>query len=198
MDKIALKTEDLTLPVLARLGRLEYRLCITINRLSRRQAMHRLFRTVSRLGDGVFWYCLMAALALLGGEVGREAALRMGIAGLGGLIEGADRRALDGRQILVDRGGWGRRSTRCGRSCGGRRRRGGGSHLHRHRESDVAAFFGHPLAENDAIVAALKFDLVQVELVHQFDELLEMVQIKWTTGGCGFTRHFDVLCVESG
>ncbi|HTN32002.1 MAG TPA: phosphatase PAP2 family protein [Pseudomonas sp.] len=86
MDKITLKTEDLTLPILARLGRLEYRLCITINRLSRRQAMHRLFRTVSRLGDGVFWYCLMAALALFAGEAGREAALRMGIAGLSGLL----------------------------------------------------------------------------------------------------------------
>lgn len=85
MNKITLE-QDLTLPILARLGRLEYRLCIGINRLSGWRLLHGMFRTVSRLGDGVFWYCLMAALALFGGEAGREAALRMGIAGLAGLL----------------------------------------------------------------------------------------------------------------
>ena len=40
------------------------------------------FGTVSRLGDGVFWYCLMSAFALIGGSEGRWTALYMAIAGL--------------------------------------------------------------------------------------------------------------------
>lgn len=67
-----------------RLGMLEHRLCIAFNRTSRRQAVHVLFRTVSRLGDGIFWYSLMAAVALTQ-PAGWKCALQMGLTSLVGL-----------------------------------------------------------------------------------------------------------------
>jgi undecaprenyl-diphosphatase len=44
--------------------------CVRVNRVSRRPWPRGLFRAVSRLGDGVFWYALMLALALGGGGRG--------------------------------------------------------------------------------------------------------------------------------
>jgi len=43
------------------------------------------FRAVSRLGNGVFWYALMAALAAGGGRIGAYTTLQMAIAGSIGL-----------------------------------------------------------------------------------------------------------------
>lgn len=68
-----------------RLDALEHRLCISFNRTSRQQAVCLVFKAVSRLGDGVFWYALMGALALIGGVEGRVAALQMGLTSLVGL-----------------------------------------------------------------------------------------------------------------
>jgi undecaprenyl-diphosphatase len=45
-----------------------------------------LFRLVSRLGNGVFWYSVMLALGVTQGGAGLEAALRMLVAGLIGLV----------------------------------------------------------------------------------------------------------------
>lgn len=45
-----------------------------------------LFRLVSRLGNGVFWYLVMLALSVTQGRSGMEAALRMLIAGAIGLM----------------------------------------------------------------------------------------------------------------
>ena len=39
--------------------------CLRLNRASRFRSLRRLFRTVSRLGDGVFWYALMLALLVV-------------------------------------------------------------------------------------------------------------------------------------
>ncbi|MDT8409949.1 MAG: phosphatase PAP2 family protein [Wenzhouxiangellaceae bacterium] len=64
---------------------LERRLCILINRGSRHAAVGSFFAVVSRLGDGVVWYSLIAAIALTQGEAGRIAAVQMAIAGLIGL-----------------------------------------------------------------------------------------------------------------
>lgn len=60
----------------------EWRLCLMANRWGARQAIGQLFGIVSRLGDGVFWYVLILALALLGGEQGQHAALHMALVGL--------------------------------------------------------------------------------------------------------------------
>jgi undecaprenyl-diphosphatase len=60
----------------------EWRWCLRWNRWAARRALVGFFRIVSRLGDGVFWYALMAAVALVGGSGGRIAALHMGATGL--------------------------------------------------------------------------------------------------------------------
>lgn len=64
---------------------LEQQLCLRINALARHPGVRRLFAVVSRLGDGVFWYVLMAACAVGLGPAGRVAALQMGLAALLGV-----------------------------------------------------------------------------------------------------------------
>ena len=59
----------------------EQRLCIALNRWAARRACLRLFRIVSRLGDGAFWYGLIALLGAFGGGQGRRAALHMALLG---------------------------------------------------------------------------------------------------------------------
>jgi undecaprenyl-diphosphatase len=63
-------------------GSAERRLCLAMNRWCARRALRRLFGIVSRLGDGVFWYTLMAVLAVAGGMRGAVAALHMALTGL--------------------------------------------------------------------------------------------------------------------
>ena len=70
---------------LARFDQLERRACIAFNRSSRYRAIAQFFAAVSRLGDGVFWYSLMALLPLVHGAYGLRAAAVMAAAGLGGL-----------------------------------------------------------------------------------------------------------------
>jgi undecaprenyl-diphosphatase len=60
----------------------ERRLCVAMNRWGARQAFRRLFGIVSRLGDGVFWYALMAVLAVGGGSRGVIAAAHMALTGI--------------------------------------------------------------------------------------------------------------------
>lgn len=64
------------------IGSGERRLCLAMNRWGARRALTRLFRAISRLGDGVFWYWLMALLAAFGGLRGLHAAIHMAIVGL--------------------------------------------------------------------------------------------------------------------
>jgi undecaprenyl-diphosphatase len=71
----------------------EVRLCRRANHWGTRRAIARFFGIVSRLGDGVFWYVLMLALALFGGAKGQIAALQMALTGLvaAGLYRGLKR-----------------------------------------------------------------------------------------------------------
>lgn len=64
------------------LGGGDRRLCLAMNRWVARHALIRLFRLVSRLGDGMFWYALMAAIAVFGGTEGPRIALQMALTGL--------------------------------------------------------------------------------------------------------------------
>lgn len=52
---------DLTV---SRLQRYDEQLCVAMNAASRRAAVLQLFRAVSWLGNGIFWYALMLALLL--------------------------------------------------------------------------------------------------------------------------------------
>ena len=58
------------------------RLCRAASHWARRRGIHRFFGVISRLGNGVFWYGLMAVLAAFGGTRGVAAALQMLVTGL--------------------------------------------------------------------------------------------------------------------
>lgn len=66
---------------LARMSEFELRVCLRFNRASRRRSLRTLFRIVSRLGDGVFWYALMLALLLVYGRDAVPAVLHMLVVG---------------------------------------------------------------------------------------------------------------------
>ncbi|HMB37713.1 MAG TPA: phosphatase PAP2 family protein [Wenzhouxiangellaceae bacterium] len=70
---------------LARIRRLEHELCVTLNRSSRNRIVATFFAAVSRLGDGVVWYSLMALMALTQGDDGLRASAMMAISGLTGV-----------------------------------------------------------------------------------------------------------------
>jgi undecaprenyl-diphosphatase len=59
----------------------EWRWCARWNRWAAQRALVGFFRVVSRLGDGLFWYALIAALAFCGAR-GLMAALHMALTGL--------------------------------------------------------------------------------------------------------------------
>ena len=56
-------------------------LCLRANQLCSHQGALRYFAAVSRLGDGVFWYILIAALVLLDGMAGLKASLHLAATG---------------------------------------------------------------------------------------------------------------------
>ena len=60
----------------------ELRLCLHMNRFGARPNVRHGFALVSRLGDGVFWYTLMAALPVFGGLAGVHASLHLAFVGL--------------------------------------------------------------------------------------------------------------------
>lgn len=69
-----------------RLDRVDTGLCALLNSLSRSIPVRNLFRAVSRLGDGVIWYSLMALLPAFGGYEGLVVSLHMGFTALVGLL----------------------------------------------------------------------------------------------------------------
>jgi undecaprenyl-diphosphatase len=73
----------------------EVGLCRRCNRIQQLPPVGRLFAIVSRLGDGIFWYGLIALLPLLYGPGGATVALRMvACAGLGLVVYGTLKRRL--------------------------------------------------------------------------------------------------------
>jgi len=71
--------------MLARMDVAELALCRFVNRSTDLRVVRTSFRIVSRLGDGVFWYCLMALLPLAYGEAGARVTLQMALTALVGL-----------------------------------------------------------------------------------------------------------------
>ncbi|ARU55280.1 membrane-associated phospholipid phosphatase [Oleiphilus messinensis] len=65
-----------------RIDQAEFNLCRKANQIGRLPAVHRFFSIVSRLGDGVFWYCFILALPALFGIVGMTVSLLMIITGI--------------------------------------------------------------------------------------------------------------------
>jgi len=71
---------------LARIDRFEAPLCIWINQGAISRYCSGFFQRISRLGDGVFWYVVMALLPLLYGLQGVGTSLQMILAGAVGLV----------------------------------------------------------------------------------------------------------------
>jgi undecaprenyl-diphosphatase len=67
---------------LERLRLWDHALCIRFNGAVRIASLRRVFRLVSRLGDGVFWYSLMLALLAIGGVAALGPVARMAATGL--------------------------------------------------------------------------------------------------------------------
>ncbi|MDQ6647566.1 MAG: phosphatase PAP2 family protein [Pseudomonadota bacterium] len=65
---------------------LDRRVCVLANRWGARRAVGIFFGIISRLGDGVFWYALMAVLVLVAGQRGLAAAAHMATTGIAALL----------------------------------------------------------------------------------------------------------------
>ena len=65
-----------------RLREHEHAWCLSANRWGARHAVRSYFSMVSRLGDGAFWYALMAAVALFDGWRGLTAATHLAATGV--------------------------------------------------------------------------------------------------------------------
>lgn len=79
-------TVSRTAAVFNRVDAAEYKLCMHMNRGCRVSFVRKFFAVVSRLGDGVFWYTLMALFPMMDGLHGARISLRMVAAGVAGLL----------------------------------------------------------------------------------------------------------------
>lgn len=68
-----------------RISAFDAALCVACNRASHYRPICASFRTVSRIGDGVFWYALMAVLPVVYGAAALPVVARMLLAGVCGL-----------------------------------------------------------------------------------------------------------------
>jgi len=68
--------------VLEQIGRWDLQLCLRVNRVCRRMSWRLLFRCASVLGDGLFWYALMAALLVSGRDAAVLPVLHMMAVGI--------------------------------------------------------------------------------------------------------------------
>lgn len=68
-----------------RIGEADLALCLRLNQLSHRTLLRDIFRGVSRLGNGVFWYVLAAMLPLIYGAAAWPTVAKMTVVGVVGL-----------------------------------------------------------------------------------------------------------------
>lgn len=71
-------------PYLHRMHQLDSNMCVVVNHTSHYRMVRYSFRLVSRLGDGMFWYGLMAAMLFIKGNDGLLPVLHMALTGLTG------------------------------------------------------------------------------------------------------------------
>ncbi len=71
---------------LVRMHQLDTNLCLAFNCTSEYRIVRHVFRVISRLGDGVFWYGLMALLIATQGVQAVMPVLHMAVAGLTGTL----------------------------------------------------------------------------------------------------------------
>ena len=71
---------------LNRMHQFDSNVCVAVNHTSQYRLIRDCFRVASRLGDGVFWYGLMAGILLIKGAEGLVSVLHMAVAGLIGTL----------------------------------------------------------------------------------------------------------------
>lgn len=71
---------------LHRMQAVDSALCVKVSHTNQYRLIRDVFRVVSRLGDGVFWYTLMAAMLLTQQALSVQAVLHMALAGLSGTL----------------------------------------------------------------------------------------------------------------
>ena len=71
---------------LNRFQQMDSNMCVAFNRTSQYRYIRDFFRIISRLGDGIIWYMLMAAILLVEGSDGYLPVLHMAITGLLGTL----------------------------------------------------------------------------------------------------------------
>ncbi|MDX1914335.1 MAG: phosphatase PAP2 family protein [Methylophilus sp.] len=71
---------------LHRMQAVDSAVCVTVSHTSQYRVIRDVFRVVSRLGDGVFWYTLMAAILVIQQTEGIQPFLHMALAGATGTI----------------------------------------------------------------------------------------------------------------
>ncbi len=69
-----------------RLGEIDVRVCRHLNRTSRVRLVRTVFSAISRLGDGIFWYALIALIVVLDPGPGYGHAVQMLLTGATGLL----------------------------------------------------------------------------------------------------------------
>lgn len=72
--------------IFTRVNQLDIYLCLFANKVCQRRLIKPLFVSVSRLGNGVFWYILIAAIPFVYGFNFLHVSIRMLLAGLAGLL----------------------------------------------------------------------------------------------------------------
>ena len=65
---------------LNRMHQFDSNVCVAVNHTSQYRLIRDCFRVASRLGDGVFWYGLMAGILLIKGAEGLASVLHMAVA----------------------------------------------------------------------------------------------------------------------
>lgn len=75
-----------TMAIVNRLFQIDTAICYQINRISRVHLLRDFFTVISRLGNGVFWYTLIALIAVLDPGQGYLAAGHMLLTGLAGVV----------------------------------------------------------------------------------------------------------------
>ena len=66
--------------------KLDNALCVSVNHTSQYKLVRLWFRLISRLGDGIFWYVVMAAILSTQGQAGLQPVMHMLLAGLTGTL----------------------------------------------------------------------------------------------------------------
>lgn len=66
--------------------KLDNALCVKVNHTSQYKLVRLWFRLISRLGDGIFWYTVMAGILLSQGQAGLQPVMHMLLAGLAGTL----------------------------------------------------------------------------------------------------------------